>query len=320
MISMGRGSTSIALVQELSLIPGLEVKVGEPLARYTSIKIGGPADYLLDVESSPGLAPTLRVLKRHGIPFYLLGKGSNMLVSDLGVRGAVLRLGGGFKGIVWGGEHGQAWVAVGAAYPVTRLVREVVRRGYVGLEFAEGIPGSVGGALVMNAGAYGREMEKVVDRVEGVTPRGQPVEFNREELAFSYRDARLPSGTVVTRVRIRLTKGEVREGGLKVRELVDRRKKAQPSGYPNCGSMFRNPPGDFAGRLIEVAGLKGRRVGRAEVSERHANFIINRGGAKAVEVRRLMEIVGAEVKKRFGVRLEPEVRFLGEWPGWTVEG
>lgn len=303
-----------SLAEELKLIPGLKVKIAEPLVRYTSIKIGGPADYFLEVENRAALTQILRLLDRYGISFCLLGKGSNVLVSDLGVRGAVLRLGGEFKQIEWQEEDREVLATVGAAYPVTQLVREAARRGYSGLEFAEGIPGNVGGALVMNAGAYGSEMEKIVDRVEGVTRYGEPVSFSKEEMVFSYRDSHLPSGTVVTQVRMRLTKEKAEEVGLRVRELVTRRKKSQPSGYPNSGSMFRNPPGDFAGRLIEGAGLKGRRIGRAEVSERHANFIVNLGGAKAEEVRTLMEIARAEVKKKFGIELEPEVRLLGEWP------
>ena len=308
------------LVQELRLIQGAMLKVAEPLARYTTIKIGGPADYFLDLESRSGLVMTLRTLGRYGIPFHLLGRGSNVLVSDIGVRGAVLRLGGEFKEIQWGGEDGQPWGNIGAAFPVTRLVREAVGRGYSGLEFAEGIPGSMGGALVMNAGAYGSEMEKVVDRVEGVTRQGGPVEFSREEMAFSYRQARLPSGIIVTRVRMLLQKGEVGQMRVNLRGLVDRRKKSQPSGYPNSGSMFRNPPGDFAGRLIEAAGLKGTRVGRAEVSDRHANFIVNLGGAKGEDVRKVMVIVGAGVKKKCGVQLEPEVQFVGDWSGWATGG
>jgi UDP-N-acetylmuramate dehydrogenase len=311
---MKKETVETPLVQELRLVPGLKVRVSEPLAPYTSIKIGGPADYFLEVEEHGALAQALRILDRYGTPFCLLGKGSNVLVSDLGVRGAVLRLGGKFKQIERREENGEVFITVGAAYPVAQLVREAARRGYSGLEFAEGIPGSVGGALVMNAGAYGTEMEKIVDRVEGITHKGEPLSFSREELTFSYRESHLPSGTIVTRVRMRLSKGEVEEVGLRVRELVARRKKSQPSGYPNSGSMFRNPPGDFAGRLIEAAGLKGRRMGRAEISERHANFIVNLGGAKAGEVKGLMELARAEVKKIFGIELEAEVRLLGEWP------
>lgn len=308
------------LVAELKLVPGLKVRVDEPLARYTSIKIGGPADYLIDVEGRTALIQTLQLLDRYETPFCVLGKGSNVLVSDLGVRGAVLRLAGEFRQIEWREKDEEVLVTVGAAYPVTQLVREAARRGYSGLEFAEGIPGSVGGALAMNAGAYGSEMEKRVDRVEGVTPKAEPVQFNREEMVFSYRDSHLLPGTIVTQVHLRLSKGKAEEASRKVRELVARRKMSQPSGYPNSGSMFRNPPGDFAGRVIEAAGLKGMRLGRAEISQRHANFIINLGAARAKEVRDLMEIVRTEIKKKFDIELEPEIRFLGEWPSESQDG
>ncbi len=311
---MKKEENETELVQQLRLVPGLKLKVDEPLARYTTIKIGGPADYFLDVETGRALIEALRLFDVHRIPFCLLGKGSNVLVSDLGARGAVLRLGAEFKRISWREEDDHALVDVGAAYPVTQLVREAARRGYGGLEFAEGIPGSVGGALVMNAGAYGSEMEKIVERVEGVTLNGASISLRRDEMVFTYRDSHLPSGTIVTAVRMRLQKRAAEEVGTKVRELVSRRKKSQPAGYPNSGSMFRNPPGDFAGRLIEAAGLKGKRIGRAEISSRHANFIVNLGGARAEDVKSLMELARSEVKQRFGVELSPEVRFLGEWP------
>ena len=314
MVPMKKESGETPLVDDLRLISGLRVKVHEPLAPYTSIKVGGPADYFLEVEDRAALVATLRLLNRYGISVHLLGKGSNVLVSDLGVRGAVLRLGKGFKQIAWQEKEGKLLVSVGAAYPVTQLVREAARKGCSGLEFAEGIPGSVGGALVMNAGAYGSEMEKVVDRVEGVNRKGEPISFDREGMVFSYRDSNLPWDTIVTEVRVRLVKAVAEEVGLKVRELVGRRKRSQPSGHPNAGSMFRNPPGDFAGRLIEAAGLKGKRVGMAEISDRHANFIVNLGGARAEDVRLLMEIASREVRKKFAVELEPEVRPLGEWP------
>jgi UDP-N-acetylmuramate dehydrogenase len=314
MVPMEKDVDDLPLVQGLKLIAGLKVKVAEPLAPYTSMKIGGPADYFLEVENRAALIQTLRLLDRGGVPLSLLGRGSNVLVSDLGVRGAVLRLGGEFKRAEWREQGDRVWVAAGAAYPVTQLVREAARRGYSGLEFAEGIPGSVGGALVMNAGAYGSEMEKIVDQVEGVSARGEAVSFDREKMVFTYRDSHLSAGTIVTTVRMRLVKAEAGAVSTKVRELVTRRKRSQPSGYPNAGSMFRNPPGDFAGRLIEAAGLKGRRIGRAEISERHANFIVNLGGARAEEVKGLMELARAEVQKKFGIQLQPEVRFLGEWP------
>jgi UDP-N-acetylmuramate dehydrogenase len=256
----------------------------------------------------------LRALARTGTDFCLLGKGSNVLVSDRGVRGAVLRLTGDYQRLEWRAADGEVQASVGAAYAVTQLVREAARRGYAGLEFAEGIPGSVGGALFMNAGAYGSEFEKVVTRVEGMTRGGEPVVFLRPQIRFAYRDAQLPAGTVVTRVALELRRAESAAVGAKLRELIERRKRSQPAGFPNSGSMFRNPPGDFAGRLIEAAGLKGKRIGGCQISERHANFFVNLGGATAAEVRQLMTLAASEVRRQFGVELAAEVKFLGEWP------
>jgi len=313
MLAMAKESNDSPLAAELKPIAGLKVKIAEPLARHTSMKIGGPADYFIEVERDAALTNLLPALNRHGTPFCLLGNGSNVLVSDRGVRGAVIHLVGEFKRVSWREENQTVRVDVGAAYAVTQLAREAARKGYEGLEFAEGIPGSVGGALFMNAGAYGSEFEKVVDRVEGMTAEGQSIRFSRNEMIFSYRDSHLPQGTVVTRVHMRLHKGEALKVGTKLRELTSRRKGSQPSGFPNSGSMFRNPPGDYAGRLIEAAGLKGRRIGQSQISERHANFIVNLGGAKAVEVHALMELAQTEVRREFGVQLIAEVKFLGEW-------
>jgi UDP-N-acetylmuramate dehydrogenase len=302
------------LVQKLSMLDGLKVKTAEPLARYTSMKIGGPADYFIEVEDEKALRRLLPLLEGHGTSVCLLGNGSNVLISDRGIRGAVLHLTGEFKRVVWRDDEAGATAQVGAACVVTQLAREAARRGYAGLEFAEGIPGSMGGALVMNAGAYGSEFEKVVEQVEGVTGQGGVFCLSRTQMNFSYRDSHLPPGVVVTRVTLRLGKDDAARVSAKLRELVGRRKSSQPSGRPNSGSMFRNPPGDFAGRLIEAAGLKGKRIGQAQISERHANFIVNLGAARADDVRKLMDLARAEVKQRFGVELTSEVKYLGDWP------
>lgn len=301
------------MAQELSALAGVTVKMAEPLARYTSMKIGGPADYFLEVEDDNALAGVLKALHRRDVEFCLLGNGSNVLISDRGVRGAVIRLAGEFKRALWHAGKDAVGVVVGAAYPVTQLVREAARKGYTGVEFAEGIPGTVGGALFMNAGAYGSEFEKVVDEMDAMSARGETQRLARAQMTFSYRDSHLPPGTVVMRVRMRLGTGEAAGVDAKLRELIGRRKSSQPSGYPNSGSMFRNPPGDFAGRLIEAAGFKGKRIGQAQISQRHANFIVNLGGARAADVRQLMEQARAEVGRRFGVELAAEVKFLGEW-------
>jgi UDP-N-acetylmuramate dehydrogenase len=314
MVPMIQESNETPLARELKLITGIRTKVSELLARHTSMKVGGPADFFIDVDKQSAMPLVLRILKRYGTDCCLLGNGSNVLVSDRGVRGAVLHLAGEFKRIEWCPEGEIAWVRVGAAYAVTQLVREAARKGYSGLEFAEGIPGTMGGALFMNAGAYGSEFEKIIDQVDGYTREGEPIRFSRKEMTFTYRDSHLPEGMVVAEVRLRLRREDSVQISLRVRELVAKRKAGQPSGYPNSGSMFRNPPGDFAGRLIEAAGLKGKTLGHAQISQRHGNFIVNLGRAKAEDIRHLMELARAEVRTRFGIELEPEVRLLGEWP------
>ncbi|MGH7874955.1 MAG: UDP-N-acetylmuramate dehydrogenase [Candidatus Binatia bacterium] len=310
---MAKENNESPVAAELKSIAGLKVKLDEPLARYTSMKIGGPADYFIEAANDAALASLLALLHRHEMKFYVLGNGSNVLISDRGVRGSVIHLAGDFKQIDWREEGNAVVVIVGAAYAVTQLVRAAARKGYSRLEFAEGIPGTVGGALFMNAGAYGAEFEKVVDAVEAMSAAGQSIDYCRGEMTFSYRDSHLPAGTVVTRVRLRLLKGEAVEVDFKVRELLGKRKNSQPSGFPNSGSMFRNPPGDYAGRLIEAAGLKGKRIGQAQIAARHANFIINLGGAKAQDVRQLMDLAQTQVLRQFGVKLDPEVKLLGEW-------
>jgi UDP-N-acetylmuramate dehydrogenase len=319
MFAMNPNPDETALVQELRSISGLTVKVSEPLARFTSMKIGGAADCFVEVESEAALSQLLSLLSLRGMPFCLLGNGSNVLISDLGVEGVLVHLAGDFKHAEWHEQAKDSWVEAGAARAMTQLVREAARRGYGGLEFAEGIPGSVGGALVMNAGAYGSEFEKVVDTVYGRNHEGSPIQFSREQMRFTYRDSHLPAGTVVTRVRLSLHRQESSRVSMKVRELVTKRKSSQPSGYPNSGSMFRNPPNDYAGRLVDAAGLKGKQIGRAQISAKHGNFIINLGGASAEDVRRLMELARAEVEARFGVVLIPEVKLIGRWPSVKAE-
>ncbi len=314
MLAMAKTNDEGGVARDLTAITGARLKRDEPLGRYTSMKIGGPADYFIEVDTGAALAEVVIAVRRHQLPLWLLGNGSNVLISDRGVRGAVLHLTGEFKKVDWRDADSAIEVAAGAACAVTQLVRQASRMGYAGLEFAEGIPGSVGGALAMNAGAYGSEFEKVVERVEAIDTDGRPVAFSRAQMQFSYRDSHLPRGTVVTRVVLRLHRDDAAQVHAKLRELVGKRKSSQPSGFPNSGSMFRNPPGDFAGRLIEAAGLKGLRVGQAQIALRHANFIVNLGGAKATDVRQLMEAARREVRQRFNIDLVAEVKFVGDWP------
>jgi len=300
-----------ALVEAIRDRLGDRARSGEPLARHTSFRIGGPADLLVLPDTVDELALVLSAAAASGVRVTFLGGGSNVLVGDGGIRGVVVKLGRGFARVEWPAPP-DAIVRAGAAVQLGRLAREAAGRGLAGLEYAEGIPGTVGGALFMNAGAYGGEVSGAVDAVEGIDPAtGTPTAL--ASLAFTYRRAALPPGFVVTAVRFRLR----RETLAAVRERMDdartRRVAAQPHGSANAGSIFKNPRGDHAGRLIDAAGLKGARAGRATISERHANFIVNEGGARAVEVKALMDLAQRVVWERSGVWLEPEVQLVGNW-------
>lgn len=292
---------------------GERVRFDEPLARHTSFRIGGPADVWFEPDTVEELSLCLRWASEAGVAVFLLGAGTNLLVSDRGVRGAVIRLGRGFRFVEWVTVAEEARVRAGAAVPFRRLVYDAVRRGYQGLEFAEGIPGSLGGGLAMNAGAFGGEIGRVVEALEGVERSGGVREIPRAEARFRYRGLDLPEGFVVTAVRLRLRRGDPESLAERVAAAREKRRRTQPLGQPNAGSIFKNPPGHFAGKLLEEAGAKGLAVGGARVSEEHANFIVNTGGARASDVRALMEELARRVRERFGIRLEPEVKLVGEW-------
>jgi UDP-N-acetylmuramate dehydrogenase len=293
------------------LVPvlGERVRANEPLARHTSYRIGGPADLLVRPDTTAELAAVVREAAACGVRLTLLGGGSNMLVGDGGIRGIVVKLGREFRSVEWRSDS----VRAGAAVQLGKLARAGVSRALSGLEHAEGIPGTVGGALFMNAGAYGGEVAGIVEAVEGLDGEGNPVALDREAVAFTYRRAHLPHGFVVTAVTFGLRPDDpvalrVRMDGVRARRLA-----SQPHGQPNAGSIFKNPRGDHAGRLIEAAGLKGWRVGGARFSERHANFIVNDGRALAADVQALMATAQRAVWERSGVWLEPEVRLVGSW-------
>ena len=308
-----RGAIDEPLRQRLVARFGARVRFDEPLARHTSFRIGGPADAWVDVDDADELAELFGAARESATPVFTLGSGTNVLVSDRGVRGVVVHLGRGFHFIEWAEEAEHAAVRAGAAMPFKKLVYDAVERGFEGLEFGEGIPGSVGGGLTMNAGAFGGEIGKVVTSLQGVHREGRVEELPRSALAFEYRRLELPPGWVITAVRLTLARGDRAEMEKRVAVARDKRKKNQPLGLPNAGSIFKNPPGTFAGRLLEEAGVKGLARGGARVSELHSNFIVNQGGATAAEVRALMEEMRARVQARSGVRLEPEVKLVGEW-------
>jgi UDP-N-acetylmuramate dehydrogenase len=288
---------------------GAALERDRPLADLTSFKIGGPADLFVSVNDEEQLAAAIAAAYRHSVPVFCLGSGSNLLVSDRGIRGLVLRLGVGLASISIDGRA----VSAGAAVQFRALVETVVECGLAGLEFGEGIPGTLGGGLVMNAGAFGGEIARVVTLVHGVTERGERRSLTNEEIGFAYRRSALPRGFVITRIEFALEPGDREALWTRVLTLRERRAARQPSDYPNAGSVFKNPAGDFAGGLLERVGLKGMRVGGAAFSCHHANFIVNLGSARADHVRRLIELARGKVKEATGVLLDLEVKLVGEW-------
>ncbi len=302
-------SSMSMLERELGALFGARLVAARPLADLTSFQIGGPADYFISVETENELAAALGAAYQTSTPAFCLGAGTNLLVSDRGVRGLVVHLGRGLAKIEIDGVR----VVAGAAAQFGLLVETVVERGLGGLEFGEGIPGTVGGGLVMNAGAFGGEIAKVVTCIHGVTREGACLALASGEIGFAYRRTNLPPGFVISRVEFDLAPAERQSLKTRVDELRARRASRQPRGVPNAGSVFKNPPGAFAGRLLEGAGLKGRRLGGAAFSDQHANFIVNLGGARADEVRALMELARIKVREQSGVWLEPEVRIVGDW-------
>jgi UDP-N-acetylmuramate dehydrogenase len=303
----------LKLRERLFSLLGERVRFVALLARYTSFRVGGPADALAEVDSPEELQGLLHILAEEGAPYFLLGGGTNILVGDKGVRGVVIRLGDGFNYQWWEEAGDSACAKVGAARPLGRFVRDAVAKGYGGVEFAEGIPGSVGGGLLMNAGAFGGELSRVVKAVAGVQSPGKRLRLPGEAVGFAYRRTALPDAFIITEVEFCLQRDVPERLSVKMQQAQQKRYATQPHGYPNAGSIFKNPPGAYAGKLIEAAGLKGMAYGQAQVSEQHANFIINRGGATATEVRQLMGHIQQVVWERNQVRLEPEVRLVGEW-------
>ncbi|MBI1815930.1 MAG: UDP-N-acetylmuramate dehydrogenase [Deltaproteobacteria bacterium] len=302
-----------ALLNSLREVFGARARAGEPLSRHTSFRIGGPADVWVEVDSVAEVQQVLSAAHRAAAPLFVLGGGTNLLVSDRGVRGIVMKLGRTFAQIEWHPNGAGTHVYAGAAAPFKKLVTEAVHRALAGLEFAEGIPGSLGGGLLMNAGAFGGEIAQVIEAIEGVDAERGPQRLPREVLRFGYRHFDLPRGFVVTHLALRLLPGDAEAVRTRKLEYKRRRETHQPLGYPNAGSIFKNPPGQYAGRLIEAAGFKGRRVGGAMVSEQHANFIVNAGGATAADVRALMAEIVAGVQQQHQVTLQPEVKLVGDW-------
>jgi len=295
-----------------------ELLEDEPMSAYTTLGFGGPAEVLCEVTSADQLMEILRIAKRLNVPVNVLGNGSNLVVKDGGLKGLTLHFGNGFAEISLPVPlpDGRYAITAQAGALLTRLSAAAADAGLSGLEFAAGIPGSVGGAVAMNAGAYGGELKNVVSGVTCVTLAGEIRHYTCEEMAFGYRRSRLsaPEGEpeLAVTATFTLTPGDGETIRVTMREFNSRRREKQPLTQPCCGSTFKRPPGEFAGTLIEQCGLKGLRVGGASVSTLHAGFLVNDEGGTAADYLRLMAEVQRVVKEKTGVWLEPEVRVVGE--------
>ncbi len=300
---------------EIKNIKG-EVLRNEPLSRHTSFGIGGPADLLVYPADTADLVALLREIRAQELNSVVLGGGTNVLVRDGGFRGVVISLRRlnavkverEYRSL--GGTYAVVYAEAGAA--LAKVISFTANAALTGLEFATGIPGTLGGAVCMNAGTAEGEMGDVVETVTLLTPGGELATRSKEEMGFGYRSASVPAGHVVLSALLQLRHDEKNKIEAKVKALMDKRKERQPWGLPNAGSIFKNPLDESAGKLIESAGLKGKTVGGAQVSEKHANFIVNTGKATAADVLSLMEIVKQTVLDVHGARLEPEIKILGE--------
>ena len=286
------------------------IKENEPLCLHTTFRVGGPARLFLIPETEEEVAAAVRCSLDRGLPYTVIGRGSNVLAADRGFDGAVIWLGDALADMQADGEM----IRAQAGATLAALAGLALRQGLTGLEFAAGIPGSFGGALLMDAGAYGGEMKDVTTDVRLLMPDGTVRQAETAWMDFSYRHSRaMEEDCIILGGTLRLTPGDPAEILAKMQDLAARRRDKQPLEYPSAGSYFKRPAGHFAGALIEQAGLKGFRVGGAQVSEKHAGFVINAGGATAADVLTLEREVIRRVQDRFGVTLEPEVRKLGEF-------
>ena len=285
------------------------VRLDELMARHTTYRIGGPAALFVECDSVTDLAAATSILAEEDVLWRVLGKGSNVLVSDLGYAGAVLTLGRDFKRHALEDER----LRTGAGVILAAVVRDAFSAGRTGLEFAVGVPGTVGGALAMNAGSRDEWIGSIVESVTLFIPGQGLVGVRGPEVSWGYRHSDLTARGIIVEAALRVVEGDEAHIRRTMEASLRRRKRTQPLGMPSAGSVFVNPEGDSAGRLIEAAGLKGARIGAAVVSDVHANFIVNAGGATAADVVALVKLIRDTVKETNGIELRPEVRFLGSF-------
>lgn len=286
------------------------VKLQEPMSRHTTFRIGGPADFYLCPHSTKEVQEIVEICKEENLPYFVLGNGSNLLVSDKGYRGVVIQLWKNFSDIT----VKDCCIQAKAGALLSKVAVEALEAGLTGMEFASGIPGTIGGAAFMNAGAYGGEMKDIIKSVKVLDTQGEVRVLPKEELKMGYRTSIVKEkGYTVLSVELELSKGNREEIRNTMEDLKERRTSKQPLEMPSAGSTFKRPEGYFAGKLIMDSGLRGFSVGGAQVSEKHCGFVVNKGGATAMDVLNLIREVQRRVKEQFGVDLETEVRFLGEF-------
>jgi UDP-N-acetylmuramate dehydrogenase len=293
----------------LRALPG--VRQGEPLAARTSFGIGGPAEFFAEMANPQSIEVALEGCRLRAIPYLLLGAGTNLLIADAGVEGLVIRI------VNRDYEIEGTRVRAGAGLKMMRLARIVADAGLRGFEFAIGVPGTVGGAVYQNAGCWGKELREVLVEARGFQPGADRRTWSPKDLQLGYRTSALRDGplhgSLVIDATIKLERGDGEEAKRLMAKLTNERNQTQPIKTKNCGSVFVNPPGDSAGRLVQAAGLKGTRQGAAVISQLHGNFIVNEGGATAADVAKLINHARAEVMRRFGIELVPEVELVGKW-------
>lgn len=293
--------------QELGAKLKSGIKINEPMSEHTSWQVGGPADYYVCPADRSELAEIVRFSSKYKLPLFVLGNGTNLLVLDGGIRGIVVNIGESFSNIIRIGDSLEA----GSGTAMTLLANVAVEQGLVGLEFAVGIPGSLGGAVIMNAGAFGLHIGDKIHSVKLISSGGEPVTMGKDDLSFGYRTSNLIGKGIIIEVSLQLKKGDPAES-LKLMDYYLKERSRRHPNLPSAGSVFRNLPGQPAGKIIESLGCKGMTVGGAQVSPKHANFIVNTGNATAADILTLIETVKQMVKDNHGIELQPEVKIVGE--------
>lgn len=305
--------------EELSRLGVDGVRFDCSMAQHTTFRVGGPAESLYEAKDAENLRRVIAFLNKEDIPYLVVGRGSNLLVKDKGLEGVVILLRGPLAGMVQGKTDPSVsnlrahdmTVHAGAGLPIVDLLIHCRDSGYGGLEFLAGIPGTVGGAVAMNAGSFGKEIGAWVKEINVITSGGDIVARNRSQLHFSYRALHMEKRSVIIGACLKVDIEGMKTVTKRIAGYLKRRKESQPIEYPSAGSVFKNPPNAYAGRLIEHAGLKGKKIGGAMISEKHANYIVNTGDATAKDILGLLSLTQGKVKKETGVTLEPEIKVVG---------